>query len=76
MSNYEEDKKDPQRITKIKPFTNKYNREGINFPSEIDNWKKFEKINVTIALNDLYAKKEKTYSAYVSKQVLLLMIPN
>ena len=44
---------------------------------------KFEKNNVTIALNVLYAKKEKIYPAYVSKnkwncekQVLLLMIPN
>ena len=30
--------------------------------------KKIEKKNVTIALNVLYAKKEKIYSAYVSKQ--------
>ena len=26
--------KDPQRITKIKPLINKYNWEGIDFPSE------------------------------------------
>ena len=32
--NHEEIKKDQQRIIKIKPFTNKYNWEGINFPSE------------------------------------------
>ena len=62
---------------KIKPFTNKYSWEGTNFSSEKDDWKKFEKNNVTIALNVLYAKKEKTYPAYVSKkQVLLLMISN
>ena len=43
----------------------------------------FEKNNVTITLNYLYAKKEKIYPAYVSehstnleKQVILLMIPN
>ena len=42
--NYEEIKKDPQRITKIKPFINKYNWEGINFPSEKDDWKKLRKI--------------------------------
>ena len=35
-------KKDPKR-TKNKPFINKYNWEGINHPSENDNWKKFEK---------------------------------
>ena len=31
---YEEIKNDRQRITKIKPFMNKYNWEGINFPLE------------------------------------------
>ena len=32
--NQEEIKKDLQRTTKIKPFLNKYNWKGINFPSE------------------------------------------
>ena len=52
-------KKDWQRIAKIKSFINKYNLEGINVPSEKDDWKKFEENNVTIALNDSCAKKEK-----------------
>ena len=56
--NYEEIKKDPKRITKIKPFMKKY-----NYPSEKDDWKTFDKNDVTIALNFLYAKKEKIYSA-------------
>ena len=60
-------KKDKQRITKIKPIINKYNWDRKNFPSEKYNWKKFEKKNVTIALNVLYAKKEKIYPAFVSK---------
>ena len=47
-----------KKITKIKPFINKYNWEGLNFPSEKDDWNNFEKNNVTIALNVLYAKKE------------------
>ena len=51
--------KDSQRITKIKPFMNKYNRKGIRFSSEKDDWKKFEKNNVTIAFNVLYAKNKK-----------------
>ena len=55
--NHEEIKKYLQRITKIKLFINKYNCERIEFPSEKDDWKKIEKINVTIALNVLYAKK-------------------
>ena len=37
--NHEEIKKDPQRITKIKPFINKHNKEGRNFPSEKDDSK-------------------------------------
>ena len=81
--NHEVIKKDPQRITEIKAFTNKYNWEGINFPSEKDDWKKIEKTNVTMALNVLYAKKVKIYPAFVSKhnsnrekQVILLMISN
>ena len=81
--NHEEIKKDPQRITKVKTFINKYKWEGINFPSEKDDWKKFEKNKVTIALNVLYVKNYKIYPAYVSKhhsnhekQVILLMISN
>ena len=52
-------KKDPQRITKVKPFINKYNWEGINIPSEKDDWEKNVKSNVKIALNVLLAKKKK-----------------
>ena len=58
--------------------------EKINFPLEKNDWKKFEKNSIKIALNDfLYTKKETIYNAYVSKhisnrekQVILLMIPN
>ena len=57
--NHEEIGKHPERITKIKPFINKYNWEGINYPSEKEDWKKIDKNNLTIALNVLYAKKEK-----------------
>ena len=63
--NYEEIKKDPQGITKIKSFISKCNWEGINFPPGKDDWKKFEKNSVTIALKVLYVKKEKMNSAYV-----------
>ena len=59
--NYEELKWDPQRITKFKPFTNKCSCEGINCPSEKYPCKTFDKNNVTIALNVLYAKKDKIY---------------
>ena len=57
MLNRKEIKKDLQRIRKIKPFKDKYNWEEIHFSSEKDDWKKFNKYNVTIILNVLYAKK-------------------
>ena len=81
--NHEEIKKDWQRITKNKPFTDKYNWKGIDFPSEKDDRKKIGKNNVTISLNVSYAKKEKIYPGHVSKhdsnrekQVILLIISN
>ena len=57
--------KDPQEITKIKPFINKYGQKGINIQSEKNYWKKFEKNNVTIVLNIFHNKKEKIYPVYV-----------
>ena len=42
--NHEEIRKNPERITTNKPFTNKYKWEGIYFPSEKDYWKKLTKI--------------------------------
>ena len=59
MLNNEEIGKHSGKITKIKPFINKYIWEGINFPPEKDDWKKFEKSNLTIVLNVLCAEKEK-----------------
>ena len=81
--NQQKIKKDPQRITKIKPFIIKYYLEGINFPSEKDDWENCEKNNVKIAFDVLCVKKENIYAAYVSKnnsngnkQLTLLMISN
>ena len=65
--NYEEIKKDPQRTIKIKPFINEYNWEEMKYVSEKDDWTKFGKNNVTIAVNVLYSKKEKMYPPNVSK---------
>ena len=36
--NHEQIKKDPQRITKIKPFIDQYNWKRINFPSHKNEW--------------------------------------
>ena len=38
--NYQTIEKDPQRISKLKPYINKYNWEGIDFPAEPKEWKK------------------------------------
>ena len=83
--NYQTIEKDPQRISKLKPYINKYNWKGIEFPAGPKEWVKFEKNNKTIALNVLYIPHNtKTISvAYRSehnnkhkKQVILLMISN
>ena len=79
---YEKVKKDSQRISKIKPFTDQYNWKEIDFPSHSKDWKKFESNNKSIALNILYVPHniEKIKHAYKSKynlsrenQVILLM---
>ena len=76
-------KKIPTKNNKIKPFINKHNWKEIKLPSETEDWKKFEKNNVTIDLNVFHSKKEKIYPPYVlkhnsnrKKQYILLMIPN
>ena len=51
--NYEQIKKDPQRISKITPFIDQYNWKEIYFPSPRKDWKKFELNSKSIALNIL-----------------------
>ena len=65
--NHEKMEKDPQRIRKTKPFINRYNWEGRNFPSEKYEWKKFVKNKIIFTLNVLYVEKEK---------YILLMVQN
>ena len=81
--NYEKIKKDPQKISKIKPFIDQYDWKEIDFPSQGKGWKKFESNNKSIALNILYVpyNTEKIRHAYKSKynltcenQVILLRI--
>ena len=73
-----------QRISKIKPFIEEYNRKDIDFPSTSKDWKKFE-LNNKVALNILYVphNTKKIEIAYKSKhnltrekQIILLMISN
>ena len=65
--NYEEIKWNPERVSNIKSFLNKYNWKGIDYLSKIDNWKTFEKNNPTISLNILYFKEKEKCTAYNSK---------
>ena len=77
--------RNPQRISKIKPFIEQYNWNGIEFPATSKDWKKFERNNESIALNVLYVsyKIKKISFAYKSKhnlnreeKIILLMISN
>ena len=40
LLNHQKIGRHPVRITKIKPFIDKYKCEGIHYPSEKDNWEK------------------------------------
>ena len=65
--NYEEIGKHSERIKKNKPFVNKYNWHEKKFSLKKDDWKKIQKNNVIIALNVLYAKKEKNVTCLCFK---------
>ena len=65
--NFEEIKKNPQKFSNTKPFINNYNWEKISYLSKIANWKRFEKNNLTIALNILYIKDKEICPDYSSK---------
>ena len=81
--NYQNIKKDPQRVSKIKPIINQYDWKGIDFPSQKEDWKKFESNNKSTVLNILFVSysAENIRLAYKSKhnfkcknQIILLMI--
>ena len=81
--NYQNIKKEPQRISKIKHFVDQYTWIEIDFPSNSKEWKNFELNNKSIALNVLFVpyNTEKIRLVYKSKhnfkcenQVILLMI--
>ena len=57
LLNYQTIKTHLGRLSKLKPYINKYNWKGINFPAGLKEWQKFERNNDTIAFNILYVKK-------------------
>ena len=83
--NFNKIDRNPQRISKNKPFIDNYNWNDINFPTAKKDWNKFEVNNKDVALNILYVpfNTKKIEIAYKSKynlvrdiQVVLLMISN
>ena len=83
--NYPIIKTNPERISKLKPYINKYIWKGIDFPAGPKDWGKFEQNNKTIALNVLYISRNtkiisvayrSEYNNSREKQVILLMITN
>ena len=55
--NYDEIGNHHQGVNKVHPFIDQCNGKDINFPSHVDDWKKFELNNKSIALNVLYVPK-------------------
>ena len=47
--NYQTIKTNPERISKLKPYTNNYNWKDVKFPSDKEDWKQFEQNNKEIA---------------------------
>ena len=81
--NYQNIEKDPQRISKLKSYINKYNWEGIEFPAGPKDCEKFEWNNKTTPLNMLFIPHNKEtikvpykseYKNKHKKQVIFLMI--
>ena len=55
---HEEIKKDYQRISKLEPYENQYNWEGLEFPVLIMKIDRFEKNTPDIAVNVLFNNKK------------------
>ena len=81
--NYEKINNYPEKLSKIRPFIDQYNWSEIKFPSNRNDWNKFESNNKSLALNILYIphNSKDIRHAYKSKfnltrehQVVLLMI--
>ena len=78
---YEEISDHSERISKLRPFAERYDWEGLEFPMALNEISKFEKRNPEIAVNVLFVNKKSIYIARRSgfngkrsKQVNLLVI--
>ena len=64
--NYKEIKWNPERVSNIKPFINKYNWKGINYSSKLDIGKRLRKIMSQLLLI-FYILKKKKYIQLISQ---------
>ena len=78
---YEEISDHPERVSKLCPFAERYNWDGLEFPMALNKISKFEKRNPEIAVNVLFVSKKSIFIARRSefngkrgKQANLLMI--
>ena len=83
VSIFEKIKWNPERVSNIKKFMSRCRWKEINYPSEINDWKTFEKNNLMIVHNTLYIKEKEICPSYISKissncekQITLLIISN
>ena len=81
--NYQNIETHPKRISKLKPYSNKFNWEGIKLLTESEEWSKFERNDKKISLNVLYVQHntkrisvayKSEYNNKRQKQVILLLI--
>ena len=81
--NHQKIESHPEKISNVRPHTDQYYWEGMEFPARIKVWIKLERNNKTIALNILFIPhNEKTinlayklkYNRKLENQVVLLMI--
>ena len=71
--NFDEIKKDTQRVWIIKSFINNYNWEGINYLSEIEDWNRSEKSNPANVLSMFFILKKKKYALLVFQKLIQIV---
>ena len=66
---YQRIKKDPQKISNLKPYNNQYNWEDLKFPSDKEDWKNFEQNNKETDWSILFVphNTKEIKPAYISK---------
>ena len=76
--NHDKIDRNPQRISKIRPFIGQYIWKDIDFPATSKDWKKFEQNNESIALNILYVphNNRKIHIAYKSRHCFVQIFSN